>query len=61
MQKLFDLYNSNNKEDKKRAKDEFIRVWGDSMAEHFLSKYNDAESLIWALDIDNLELFIYKF
>lgn len=31
------------------------------MANHFLGKYDNADSLIWALDSENLELFIQKF
>jgi hypothetical protein len=31
------------------------------MAEHFLSKYDDVDSLIWALDNTNLDLFIKLF
>lgn len=46
---------------KKQTVEKFGAVWGPSMASHFLSKYNDAESLIWAFDGDNLELFIEKF
>lgn len=45
----------------KDAREKFERVWGKSMADHFLSKYSDAESLIWAFDSDNLQLFIDKF
>jgi len=39
----------------------FKNVWGQSMANHFLSKYDNADSLIWALDGENLQLFIDKF
>jgi len=46
---------------KQEAIDKFVAVWGNSMASHFLSKYDDAESLIWALDSKNLNLFIEKF
>lgn len=48
----------NNKE---QALKKFVAVWGSHMASHFLMKYDDAESLIWAFDSDNLELFIEKF
>lgn len=46
---------------KEQALKKFVAVWGSSMASHFLMKYDDAESLIWALDSDNLELFIDNF
>ena len=39
----------------------FIDVWGVNIGLHFLSKYNDAESLIWALDGENTQLFMDKF
>ena len=39
----------------------FEKVWGTLLANHFLSKYKDAESLIWALDAKNLDLFIKEF
>ena len=39
----------------------FEMVWGTSLADHFLSKYSTAESLIHALDSDNLELFMQHF
>lgn len=49
----------------KRFKSEVLKkfeaVWGTSLADHFLSKYTDAESLIWALDSNNMQLFINKF
>lgn len=46
---------------KKEVFDKFKNVWGESMANHFLGKYDSADSLIWALDSENLELFIEKF
>lgn len=46
---------------KKEVYDKFKAVWGESMANHFLGKYDSADSLIWALDSENLELFIEKF
>ena len=46
---------------KKEVFDKFKAVWGESMANHFLGKYDNADSLIWALDSENLELFIKKF
>lgn len=48
-------------DDKKNVFEKFEAVWGTSLANHFLSKYSDAESLIWALDADNLQLFIDKY
>lgn len=39
----------------------FTSVWGETLANYFLSKYDNATSLIWALDSDNLELFIERF
>lgn len=46
---------------KQEAINKCFAVWGDTMASHFLLKYDDAESLIWALDSKNLDLFIEKF
>ena len=46
---------------KKEVFNKFKAVWGESMANHFLGKYDNADSLIWALDSENLELFIQKF
>ena len=46
---------------KEQALKKFTAVWGSSMASHFLMEHGSAESLIWALDDDNLELFIEKF
>ena len=48
----------NNKE---QALKKFVAVWGSSMASYFLSEHDDAKSLIWAFDDNNLELFIEKF
>lgn len=42
-------------------KAKFHAVWGEHIGSHFLSKYDDAESLIHALDSQNLELFIEKY
>lgn len=39
----------------------FKTVWGEQIGQHFLSKYDNAERLIWAFDNENLELFIEKF
>lgn len=47
--------------DKQAILSRFERTWGGQIASHFLIKYDDAESLIWALDGDNLKLFIEKF
>jgi len=60
LQKYLTAYHAGGRQ-KKEAKQKFVNVWGESMADHFLSKYNDSESLIWALDHINLELFIKKF
>lgn len=49
------------KESRKEIFEKFKTVWGNDMANHFLCNYNDAESLIWAFDSRNLELFIEKF
>lgn len=53
-------YNDSEQE-KKAIRDKFTSVWGSYLAGHFLSKYDNADSLIWALDDDNLKLFIDKF
>jgi len=55
--KIYDADGSQKKEVVKK----FEFVWGSNMAAHFLTKYDDAESLIWALDSDNLQLFADKF
>lgn len=59
LEKYLNAYNTES--NKEEALKKFVAVWGSSMASHFLSKYDDAESLIWAFDSDNLELFIEKF
>lgn len=46
---------------KNETTQKFAAVWGDHLAGHFLSKYDDAESLIWALDSENLNLFVTRF
>lgn len=51
----------NIEEEKKEVGIKFTNVWGSQLAYHFLTKYDDAESMIWALDNENLELFITKF
>jgi len=60
LQKYLTAYHADGRQ-KKETKQKFVNVWGESMANHFLSKYDDAESLIWAFDQTNLELFIKKF
>ncbi len=63
LEKCFRTLNddTNSHADKKEIVDKFERTWGKDMADHFLWKYNDAESLIWAFDSKNLELFIKNF
>jgi hypothetical protein len=46
---------------KKGAYMKFESVWGTHLADHFLSKYSDAKSLIYALDDENLALFVKLF
>lgn len=60
LQACLDDYQSEGS-NKEQALKKFVAVWGPNMASHFLMKYDDAESLIWAFDSDNLELFIDKF
>lgn len=48
-------------EQKEESVKKFVAVWGNHLAAHFLLKYDDAEELIWALDSNNLELFVSKF
>ncbi len=52
---------SDYKDGKEGTYNKFEYVWGAEMANHFLLKYSDAESLIWALDERNLRLFIDRF
>ena len=59
LQKHFEAYKDSNK--KQAVIQKFTEVWGKSMADHFLWKYNNAEDLIWAFDSDNLQLFVDKF
>jgi len=62
LHKYFENCKSENSEKAiSEIRTKFKTVWGDSMAEHFLSKYDDADSLIWALDSKNLDLFLEKF
>lgn len=60
LEKYFKSYRENEGQ-RKQIIAKFTDVWGSSMADHFLSKYDDAESLIWAFDSKNLTLFIQKF
>lgn len=61
LQKYFDSYLESSDKKEQLVFEKFKNVWGENMASHFLSKYIDAESLIWAFDSRNLELFIEKF
>lgn len=61
LQKTFDAYKNGNENDKKLAYLSFEKTWGAFIAQHFLSKYSDAESLIFALDSENMDLFVDKF
>jgi hypothetical protein len=60
LENFFKMY-STSAQAKKEAFDKFKAVWGENIANHFLGKYDNADSLIWALDSENLELFIEKF
>lgn len=60
LENCFKMY-PESAQNKKEVYDKFKAVWGESMANHFLGKYDNADSLIWALDSENLELFITKF
>ena len=60
LQKYLTAYHCGEK-GKKEVIQKFIYVWGDSLASHFLIKYDDAENMIWAFDRKNLDLFIEKF
>lgn len=59
LEKLFIAAKERGRLDPIRTK--FTSVWGQTMADHFLSKYSDAESLIWALDGENMEKFVRHF
>jgi hypothetical protein len=61
LQKAFDSYNNEDQISKKEVFTMFEKTWGTSLANHFLGKYANAESLIWALDNENLELFMKLF
>lgn len=60
LQQCLNAYHADGRQ-RGEAFDKFQRVWGHSMANHFLSKYDDANTLIWALDLKNLNLFIKRF
>jgi len=60
LEKCFQAFKANG-QGRNVTIEKFEAVWGKSMADHFLWKYSDAESLIWALDSTNLQLFIEKF
>lgn len=60
LDKCLVAYHSNG-EAKDIVMNKFTQVWGSSLANHFLSKYDDAESMIWALDSENLEKLIAYF
>lgn len=59
LEKYMQAYKS--EQNRKQVLEKFENVWGTTLAYHFLQKYDDAISLIWALDSVNLELFITKF
>lgn len=61
LEKYIRAYNGLSTESKNQAVEKFTAVWGVGLAHHFLIKYDDAESLIWALDSENLNLFIENF
>lgn len=60
LEKYFKSY-PNSAEHKSKTFQKFEEVWGTTLANHFLGKYDNAESLIMALDDENLELFIKHF
>lgn len=60
LEKCFKAYAADGRQ-KQEVIEKFESVWGKEMTNHFLWKYSDAESLIWAFDSTNLELFITKF
>lgn len=60
LENCFKIYPT-SEQAKREVFEKFKAVWGDTMANHFLGKYNNADSLIWALDSENLELFITNF
>lgn len=62
LDKYLKAYHGNgNPQQKEEVISKFTNVWGKNMANHFLMKYDNAESLINALDMDNLVLFMEHF
>lgn len=61
LERYFLAYNAGNETQRISTTDKFVHVWGTFMAAHFLSKYDNAESLISALDSTNFKLFVEKF
>lgn len=61
LQECLNDYNQGEGNIKKQAIQKFINVFGKHLASHFLMKYDNAESLIWAFDNENFELFIKNF
>ena len=61
LQEAFNSYNEENSLSRKDVFTKFEKTWGTMLANHFLGKYDNAESLIWALDSENLELFVKLF
>lgn len=60
--RAYHAYRSEEKEAKrKEIFDHFEKVWGTTLANDYLSEYDDAKSMIAALDEDNLNLFINRF
>lgn len=60
LEKYFKAY-ATKEDQQNEVFEKFKQVWGGTLANHILSKYDNAESLIWALDDNNLELFIKHF
>lgn len=60
LENCFKMY-STDAQSKIEVFNKFKSVWGETMANHFLGKYDSADSLIWAFDSENLDLFIEKF
>lgn len=61
LQECLNDYNQGEGNIKKQAIQKFINVFGEHLASHFLIKYDNAQSLIWAFDNENFELFIKNF
>lgn len=60
LEKCFKMYAADGSQ-KQEVFKKFEQVWGTTLANHFLGKYDNAESLIWALDEENLALFVRDF